>query len=85
MADAYYEPWTSPITHLLPVHWHFGCECEAVGAISVGEQWAYSQRTGGEFVASLKQAKIPVKIRPSALPNSLLLCELEMEARSESA
>ena len=41
-------------------------ECEAVGTVSIREQWANSQRTGGEFPAILKQVKIPVKIRPYA-------------------
>ena len=44
-------------------------ECEAVGTVSIREQWANSQRTGGEFPAILKQVKIPVKIRPSGPRN----------------
>ena len=56
-------------------------ECEAVGTFSIREQWANSQRTGGEFLAILKQVKIPVKIQPSVPPNSLLLLQLKMEAR----
>ena len=43
-----------------------GCECEALGTVSIREQWANSQQTGGEFLAILKQVKIPVKIRPCA-------------------
>ena len=74
-------PRTLDQTELLFHRFTHGCECKAVGTFSIREQWAYSQRTGGEFVPIVKQVKIPVKIRPYALPNLLPLRQLELEAR----
>jgi hypothetical protein len=47
----------------------------------VREQWAYSQRTGGEFVAILKQVKVSLKIHPSTLRSPRAIRHLGMEAK----
>jgi len=53
-----------------------GCELGHHGEDVSFNSFLHSQRRGGEFVAILKQVKIPVKTRPSSSRKSLLFAGL---------